>query len=396
MANAIGGVRRAADGRARVGRIVEPGGVLWVGHVEQADDLELDLGGRAWEERAQERVACVDDRRQHVADLDEQLGGRVARQGDLEPRRCRLVQDRRDGDRFATGHEVQSIGDTILLAERDERRVVRRLGQGEAWRLEHEVLRRDDVLDGGREPNHAVVPALHDELRRVLVAGADPVDAGERQVALDRGATADLVAQTLVGDAFEEARAERDDQAGDRDEDEQRQRDASFDPEPSQEHGHGTHQAHAQSSPIRSADVMPVRPSDQVSPTIAAARATMPATSRIAIVDHGTATSTGGNAVSARRVTVTNGSATQAMSRPSALPATRLMIASVAFSRDNQPDNWPDDRPSARSRANSVTRSRAETAALTMNPTIANAAAAATPIASAPMTPSATGSVASA
>ena len=82
------------------------------------------------------------------------------------------------------------------------------------------------------------------------------------------------------------------------------------------------------------------------------------------------------------------------MSSPSAVPATRLTTASTAFSSDSQPDSWPDDRPSARSSANSVTRSRAETAALTMNPTIANSAAATKPMASAPMIPSATGSVA--
>ena len=110
---------------------------------------------------------------------------------------------------------------------------------------------------------------------------------------------------------------------------------------------------------------------------------------------HGTSTSTGGYGVAAPWVTVMNGSTTQAMTSPEPGPDQQAHPGEDGV-LERQPDRQlADDSPSARRRANSLIRSRADTEALTMKPTIANRAAATNPIASAPMIPRATGSVAS-
>ena len=61
------------------------------------------------------------------------------------------------------------------------------------------------------------------------------------------------------------------------------------------------------------------------------------------------------------------------------MPATMLMAARLALSSESQADSWPGN-PTARSSANSVTRSRADTAAFTTKPRIANTAAATKPM----------------
>ena len=91
--------------------------------------------------------------------------------------------------------------------------------------------------------------ALIDICQCVVILGTDLVDGRELEVPLGGRRAGHLVAHAGIGDAIEQARAGRDDEARHRDQHEQQDRHAALGPDPTQQHGHGAHQSHVSRRP---------------------------------------------------------------------------------------------------------------------------------------------------